>query len=80
MNQRDNFSQRQIEELDQIGSKLKALRIQKGYSNYEIFAFDNGLNRVNYGRYEKGNNMRLDTLIKILECHNLTLAEFFLLK
>ena len=77
MDSKDKLSDNQKAQLSKIGEKLKALRIRKGYTNYEIFAFENGLNRANYGRYENGYNLRLDTLIKILECHNMTLEEFF---
>lgn len=77
MKSKENLTELQIEQLNDIGNKLRKLRIAKGYTNYENFAYDNSLNRANYGRYEKGANLRLSTLISILECHNLTLEEFF---
>jgi transcriptional regulator with XRE-family HTH domain len=77
MKSKEKLSELQIEQLNDVGNKLRKLRIAKGYTNYENFAYDNGLNRANYGRYEKGANLRLSTLISILECHNLTLDEFF---
>jgi hypothetical protein len=36
--------------LKQIAQKLKQLRLDKGYSSYEAFAFDHELPRVGYGR------------------------------
>lgn len=70
-----------IEDLDQqlvsVGEKLKELRIAKGYTSYEYFAFENNLNRSQYGTYERGRNMTLATLVKILAIHGLTLKEFF---
>ena len=60
-----------------IGSKLKELRKQAGYTSYENFAFDNELPRVQYGRMEKGVNFRVATLMRVLEIHKITLEEFF---
>jgi transcriptional regulator with XRE-family HTH domain len=77
MKSKEKLSELQIEQLTNVGNKLRKLRITNGYTNYENFAYENGLNRANYGRYEKGANLRLSTLISILECHNLTLEEFF---
>jgi hypothetical protein len=73
----EKLTDNQKEQLQKIGEKLRQLRIDKGYSNYENFAYDNGLNRANYGRYEKGANLRISTLISILECHGLTLDDFY---
>jgi transcriptional regulator with XRE-family HTH domain len=80
MKSKEKLSELQIEQLNDVGNKLRKLRIAKGYTNYENFAYDNGLNRANYGRYEKGANLRLSTLISILECHELTVEEFFRLE
>jgi len=53
------------------------LRIQKGYSSHETFAWDHNLNRVQYWRIEKGNNITLKTLIAILDIHKISLSDFF---
>ena len=60
-----------------IGKKLKELRIQKGYSSYEIFAWDNEIPRVQYWRMEKGTNFTIKTFLRILDAHQITLEEFF---
>lgn len=69
------------EELDprlvQIGEKLKELRIKKGYTSYEQFAFDNELPRSGYGDHEKGKNMTLASLIRLLDIHEISLKVFF---
>ncbi|MBD0834460.1 helix-turn-helix domain-containing protein [Aestuariibaculum suncheonense] len=65
------------EQLLKIGERLKELRIQKGFSNYENFAFSHDLPRSQYGRYENGEDMRLSSLIKVLEAMGVTLEEFF---
>lgn len=60
-----------------ICNKLKALRIKAGYSNYENFAWDLEMSRSFYFKVEKGHNMGIETLLRILDAHGLTLKEFF---
>jgi hypothetical protein len=36
-------------QLKNIGKRLRDIRIKKGYSNYELFAFDNNIARAQYG-------------------------------
>lgn len=67
----------QKEELELISKKLKYLRIDAGYSNYEDFAHDADIARAQYGTYEKGANLMITTLIKILKHHKMTLSDFF---
>lgn len=65
------------EHLEQVGEKLKELRIDAGYKSYETFANDFELDRKQYWRIEAGANITLRTLIKALEIHKLSLKEFF---
>jgi hypothetical protein len=60
-----------------IGIKLKRIRIAKGYTSYENFAFDNELNAAYYFSVEKGRNITIVYLERILKIHNITLEEFF---
>ena len=60
-----------------IGEHIRSLRIEKGYSSAEIFAYEHDLNRVSYWRMEKGCNMTIHSLLRILSIHCLTLKEFF---
>lgn len=62
--------------LFQISGKLKKLRTDK-CSSYEEFAYTFGLPRASYGRIEKGANLKLTTLLRILDVHEMTLSEFF---
>lgn len=62
--------------LSQIASRLKELRKQK-YKSHETFAFEHEINRVQYWRVEKGENITLKTLLKILEIHKISLKDFF---
>ncbi|MEM9678969.1 MAG: helix-turn-helix transcriptional regulator [Bacteroidota bacterium] len=68
------FTARQLEKL---GERIKAIRKAKGYTNYEHFAYQNGFNRVQYGRYENGANISFKTLVKLVAAFDMTLAEFF---
>jgi len=63
--------------VEKLGKKLKALRIAKGYTNADFFAYEHNISRSQYSRYEVGQNVRFNTLIKLLEIHNLSLKEFF---
>lgn len=63
--------------IKEIAQKLKEIRISKGYSSYETFAFENDINRVQYWRIESGQNITLKTLIKVLNIHNISLSDFF---
>lgn len=60
-----------------ICNKIKNLRINAGYSSYEQFAWDNDINRVQYWRMEKGINFTMQSLLKVLDAHKITVNEFF---
>lgn len=65
------------ENLKRLGKRLKELRIKKGYTNYEYFAFENSIGRAQYGKYETGGNIQFDTLLKILKGLDISLKDFF---
>jgi len=60
-----------------LAARIKALRIQQGYSNYETFAYEHNLPRAQYGRYEKGEDLRFSSLVKVVHAFNISLEEFF---
>lgn len=64
-------------DLKKIGQRIKALRKRKGYTSYETFANEHDINRVQWGRYERGMDMYLSTLIKIAALLGVSLHEFF---
>ena len=74
MKDKDDFTKKQLIE---IGKRVSTLRKKKGYSNYEVFAYDNNISRSQMGRYEKGEDMRLSSLIKLLVALEISLEEFF---
>lgn len=64
--------------LRKIGSKLKDLRVKRGYTSHEDFAYDNDIPRVQYWRIEKGNaNLTMKSLARLLAIHKMTIEEFF---
>jgi hypothetical protein len=63
--------------IQQIGAKLRRLRLAAGYKSYETFAFEHELSRVSYGKHEAGNNITMKSLLRLLDIHQLTLAQFF---
>ncbi len=70
----DDYTKSQLENL---GKRLKEVRKEQGYANYEQFAFDNELPRAQYGRYEKGSDLRFSSLLKVLKAMNISLKDFF---
>lgn len=71
-------SEKKIEiTLGKLGERLRYFRKLKGYSNYEHFAYEIGISRSQYGKYENGGNIKFSTLIKILDQLKISLKEFF---
>lgn len=71
---RKSFKDKRLEE---VGRRIKKLRTEKGSKSYETFALDNDLPTIQYWRLEKGANMRLDSLFKILDIHEISVEDFF---
>lgn len=70
----DTFTQ---ENIRRIGERIKQLRKEKGYSNQEHFAYKFDIARAQYSRYERGADLKISSLSKILHAHDISLAEFF---
>lgn len=63
--------------LKKVGARIKDLRVKNGYSSYEYFAYDHNISRAQFGRYEQGQDLRLSSLIKVVNALGVTLQEFF---
>lgn len=63
--------------LEKLGKRIKQLRQEKGYTNYEHFAYEHGISRTQYGKYETGENLKFLTLVKILKGLDVSLQDFF---
>lgn len=60
-----------------LAKRIRDLRINTGYTNYEYFAYEKEIGRAQYGRYERGTDMRFTSIVKIAKAFGLTLEEFF---
>lgn len=72
--------QKQLEinnELQKLGNRIKALRLERGYTSYEHFAYAHDISRAQFGRYERGLDLRYSTLIRIINAFEITVEEFF---
>lgn len=65
------------QEVDLLAKRIRELRIKQGFSNYEYFAYEKEIPRAQYGRYEKGEDLRFTSLIKIIKAFGMTPKEFF---
>ena len=61
-----------------MGARIRALRIKKGYSSLDTFAFTKNIDRSQYGKYERGmSDMRLSSFIIVLSALEISVEEFF---
>jgi transcriptional regulator with XRE-family HTH domain len=73
MQQPDEFEQ----DFVWISKRLKELRKEKGFNNYEHFAYELGMSRSAYWRIEKGSNFEMKTLFRICKLLEISVQEFF---
>ena len=67
----------EAEIIKKLSERLKQVRIAKGYTSQETFAYQNDINRVQYSRYEQGKNLNFSTLFRVIQALDMTVAEFF---
>ena len=60
-----------------MAERIKSLRKKAGYTSYEIFAYDNRINNSQRGTYEKGEDIRFTSLVRICKIFKISLEEFF---
>ena len=63
-----------------LSNRIKEVRKDKGFTSAELFAYDIEVSRVGMSNYESGNfgDIRLRTLLKIIDGLEVTPKEFFL--
>lgn len=76
-NKDEQFEEFKKDQLQKLAARIKQLRIEKGYTSYEYFAYDHNIPRAQYGRYEKGEDLKFSSLLKILKGLDISLKEFF---
>ncbi|HTA26427.1 MAG TPA: helix-turn-helix transcriptional regulator [Bacteroidia bacterium] len=64
-------------DLQKLAKRIKQLRTDQGYTNYEHFAFDHFIARTQYARYEQGEDLRFTSLLKLLRAFGISLSQFF---
>lgn len=66
-------------ELNLISKRIKELRLKAGYTSYETFSHEMGMQPRQYWRMESSSthDFRMSSLLKILNFHGITLEEFF---
>ena len=62
---------------EKISRLLKKTRKKQGFSSYKHFAEGLGIAKTLYGRYENGQDMRVSTLIRIIQGSGCKVSEFF---
>tara|TARA_R110002051_G_scaffold174602_1_gene244798 strand:- start:585 stop:860 length:276 start_codon:yes stop_codon:yes gene_type:complete len=78
MAKKDTKAEKKLDpRIEQIAKKLEKIRIEKGYTSYENFAIEHGITRMQYWRMEKGTNFTFQSLLKILDAHQMSLSDFF---
>lgn len=65
------------EDIQKLAKRIKTLRTNQGYVNAEHFAFDKYFARTQYARYEKGEDLRFTSLIKLVHSFGISLSQFF---
>lgn len=60
----------------QFGQRIRVLREQAGYTQ-EAFANQHGFDRAHYGSCERGHNMTIQTLRRILSALDISIEQFF---
>ncbi|QDW27257.1 helix-turn-helix transcriptional regulator [Pedobacter sp. KBS0701] len=65
------------EYLKKLGARIRSLRISRGYTNYDKFAYEHDIDRSQWGRFENGKDLRFTSLLQIVSVFDMTLEEFF---
>lgn len=65
--------------LKELSRRIKNVRKEKGFPSYELFSYDVEVSRTGMANYETGtyNDIRLSTLLKIIDGLEMTPEEFF---
>jgi transcriptional regulator with XRE-family HTH domain len=71
MNKQDEIFYRKL------GERIATLRKEAGYTSQEAFAYEVGISRGQYYKYELGVNMEMASLLKIMRFLKIGAKEFF---
>jgi transcriptional regulator with XRE-family HTH domain len=76
-NNEENSPKKKDEDLVKLGNRIKELRVKAGFTNYEYFAYKHDIPRAQFGRYERGEDLRYTSLLKVIKAFGMTMPEFF---
>lgn len=60
-----------------LGKRIRALRKAKGFTNADFFAYENDIDRSQYGKYERGMDMTFSSILRLADAFNISLKDFF---
>lgn len=72
-----NLLEKQQLTIQKIGARIREIRKARGYTNHDTFAYDHDIDRTQFSKYERGADMRLSSLIKVLAALDITPEDFF---
>jgi len=64
-------------EVKLLAKRIRQLRIAKGYSSQETFAYDHEYTLSYYSRLERGEDIRFSSLVKVCKALDIDLKTFF---
>jgi transcriptional regulator with XRE-family HTH domain len=60
-----------------LANRIKQLRLAKGYTSQETFAYDNDYTLSYYSRLERGEDIRFTSLVKVCKALGVDMKTFF---
>lgn len=73
----DKPTKKNNEDLKKLAARIRSLRKAQGYTNADFFAYEKGITRSQYARYEIGEDIRYTSLVKLIKAFGMTPQEFF---
>ena len=76
-NSNEELKQLKKEMVERLAARIRALRKEKGFTNYEKFANQYNLSRSLVGKFETGQNMTFFSIVLVAKALDMPLSEFF---
>lgn len=70
-------SKEKSDEVIKLANRIKQLRVARGYSSQETFAYDNDYTLSYYSRLERGEDIRFSSLVRVCKALKVDLNTFF---
>ncbi len=72
----EEYSKAEVDFMRQIGKGLQQLREQSKYDDPEMFALSIGMDYETYRKYERGINISIISLHRLLTHHEMSVPDF----